>query len=61
MLEREFAEQLIQKAGQDEFILRKLIQDPGSPEEGRGMRIWRISADYTDYTDLKSCNDNIFF
>jgi len=37
MLEREFAEQLIQKSGQDEFILRKLIQDPGSPEEGIGF------------------------
>jgi hypothetical protein len=37
MLEREFAEQLIQKAGQDEFILRKLIQDPGSLDEGIGF------------------------
>jgi len=30
-------------------------------KEERGLRIWRISADYTDYTDLKSFNDNIFF
>jgi len=30
-------------------------------KEERGMRIWKISADYTDYTDLKSFNDNIFF
>jgi hypothetical protein len=31
-------------------------------KEGRGMRTWRISADYTDYADLRSfLLHNIFY
>lgn len=37
MREHDFAEQLIKKAIQDEFILKKLIGDPESPEEGIGF------------------------
>jgi HEPN domain-containing protein len=37
MHEHEFAEKLIQKAVQDEFILKKLVDDPESPEEGIGF------------------------
>ncbi len=37
MHEQEFAQLVLKKARQDEFILRKLIDDPDSPDEGIGF------------------------